>query len=459
MTHREPRTYDADHPAVLVGADHGPTPGRVPAPRTRRVPHRRHRQHRRCPRCQPRRGQLDRRGRHRPDGPPRPRPRRPQRLPALKVSVTRVRGDDPDALRRIVEQSRARSAVLRHASPTACRCRSRSTPPELIPIGTGVSGRGMAPAPHRQPRPHHAPRSRHPPTPTMTTWSSSAPAPPAPRPPCSSPAPDCRCCSSTATGPGTDTLSTHALMRGGVVQLHRWGLLDRIVAAGHPADAQHDVPLRRRRSLPWRSSPPPASMRCTPRAARCSTRSSSTLPDASRRHRPLRRRRDRRPPRLATAASSAIDVRDRDGRPATVRARSGHRRRRTPLDDRPRGRRAAHPPRPSTRAPSSTDTGRTSTPTATSGPTGRERPPASSRPTTAKTCVFAGGPPAVVGRGGDGVLDGLIVTALARDGRAPACRHGASLRRDVHRPTRATSAARGDRAGRSSATPGRGRTR
>src|SRR5690606_19069527 len=34
--------------------------------------------------------------------------------------------------------------------------------------------------------------------------------------------------------PGTDTLSTHALMRGGVLQLARWGLLDRIIAAGTP---------------------------------------------------------------------------------------------------------------------------------------------------------------------------------------------------------------------------------
>jgi menaquinone-9 beta-reductase len=34
--------------------------------------------------------------------------------------------------------------------------------------------------------------------------------------------------------PGTDTLSTHALMRGGVQQLARWGLLDRVVAAGTP---------------------------------------------------------------------------------------------------------------------------------------------------------------------------------------------------------------------------------
>jgi menaquinone-9 beta-reductase len=33
---------------------------------------------------------------------------------------------------------------------------------------------------------------------------------------------------------GSDTLSTHALMRPGVLQLHRWGVLDRIVAAGTP---------------------------------------------------------------------------------------------------------------------------------------------------------------------------------------------------------------------------------
>ena len=32
----------------------------------------------------------------------------------------------------------------------------------------------------------------------------------------------------------TDTLSTHALMRAGVMQLHRWGVLPRIVAAGTP---------------------------------------------------------------------------------------------------------------------------------------------------------------------------------------------------------------------------------
>ncbi len=38
-----------------------------------------------------------------------------------------------------------------------------------------------------------------------------------------------------AARPGTETLSTHALMRGGVLQLDRWGLLDAVVAAGTPA--------------------------------------------------------------------------------------------------------------------------------------------------------------------------------------------------------------------------------
>ncbi len=38
-----------------------------------------------------------------------------------------------------------------------------------------------------------------------------------------------------ASQSGTDTLSTHALMRGGVLQLHRWGLLDTVVDAGTPA--------------------------------------------------------------------------------------------------------------------------------------------------------------------------------------------------------------------------------
>jgi flavin-dependent dehydrogenase len=38
--------------------------------------------------------------------------------------------------------------------------------------------------------------------------------------------------------PGTDTLSTHALMRGGVLQLAKWGLLDTLIATGTPAITQ-----------------------------------------------------------------------------------------------------------------------------------------------------------------------------------------------------------------------------
>ncbi len=34
---------------------------------------------------------------------------------------------------------------------------------------------------------------------------------------------------------GSDTLSSHALMRGAITQLHRWGVLPSVVAAGTPA--------------------------------------------------------------------------------------------------------------------------------------------------------------------------------------------------------------------------------
>jgi menaquinone-9 beta-reductase len=37
---------------------------------------------------------------------------------------------------------------------------------------------------------------------------------------------------------GSDTLSTHALMRPAVLQLERWGLLDRVIAAGTPGQRQ-----------------------------------------------------------------------------------------------------------------------------------------------------------------------------------------------------------------------------
>jgi 2-polyprenyl-6-methoxyphenol hydroxylase-like FAD-dependent oxidoreductase len=57
---------------------------------------------------------------------------------------------------------------------------------------------------------------------------------------------------------GTDTLSTHALMWGAVVQLHRWGLLDAVTAAGTPlvrtttfhyADEATRIPLKPREGV------------------------------------------------------------------------------------------------------------------------------------------------------------------------------------------------------------------
>ena len=59
---------------------------------------------------------------------------------------------------------------------------------------------------------------------------------------------------------GSDTLSTHALMRGAVLQLHRWNVLPEIVKAGTPAvrrttfdygDAQVVVPIKPRDGEPY----------------------------------------------------------------------------------------------------------------------------------------------------------------------------------------------------------------
>jgi flavin-dependent dehydrogenase len=58
---------------------------------------------------------------------------------------------------------------------------------------------------------------------------------------------------------GTDTLSTHALMRAGVLQLARWGLLDRIESEGTPRvrrtvfhyeDEVIDIPIKPRDGVP-----------------------------------------------------------------------------------------------------------------------------------------------------------------------------------------------------------------
>ena len=65
-----------------------------------------------------------------------------------------------------------------------------------------------------------------------------------------------------------DTTSTHALMRGGVMQLHRWGLLPRIVAAGTP---QYGIPFTAKTSCRWGSDPSMGSRRFMRRAGHCWT--------------------------------------------------------------------------------------------------------------------------------------------------------------------------------------------
>ena len=80
-----------------------------------------------------------------------------------------------------------------------------------------------------------------------------------------------------AARPGADTLSTHALMRGGVLQLHRWGLLDAVIAAGTPAIHSTDS-LTATRSKPSTSARAAASPRCAPHAGPSSTRCCSRRP-------------------------------------------------------------------------------------------------------------------------------------------------------------------------------------
>ena len=58
-SHERTFVFDADHPAVLVGRDHGTDPGRVRAARSGRMPHRRPGQHRCQPAGEAHRGSLD----------------------------------------------------------------------------------------------------------------------------------------------------------------------------------------------------------------------------------------------------------------------------------------------------------------------------------------------------------------------------------------------------------------
>ena len=78
---------------------------------------------------------------------------------------------------------------------------------------------------------------------------------------------------------GSDTLSTHALMRAGVLQLSRWGVLPDLVAAGTPAIRSTAFHYADGEQLPRRRcDPAQESTRCTPHAATSSTACSSKQP-------------------------------------------------------------------------------------------------------------------------------------------------------------------------------------
>ena len=142
---------------------------------------------------------------------------------------------------------------------------------------------------------------------------------------------------------GTDTLSTHALMRGGVLQLHRWGLLDAVVASGTPAiratqfsygdddrDGRHP-PRRRdiRAARPAPNGPRRAAARRGPRGRRRDPQPGPGDAAADRRRQGARCRGDH--------------TRDRHVLP---RHRDAHRRRRwARLDGRAGRRRGVSPPR------------------------------------------------------------------------------------------------------------------
>ena len=172
---------------------------------------------------------------------------------------------------------------------------------------------------------------------------------------------------------GSDTLSTHALMRGGVLQLHRWGLLDRIVDAGTPPIrrttfryANDDVVVTIKPSLgvdalyaPRRTVLDPVLVDAAADAG-ADVRFGVTVTDV---------RRD------AQGRVIGIAGRDDAGRADRRRRRPRHRRRRAALHHRPPGRRPDRDPWRRRRAPPSTATGPASRPTGTSGATGQGSPP------------------------------------------------------------------------------------
>ena len=171
----------------------------------------------------------------------------------------------------------------------------------------------------------------------MSSWSAHEP--PARQLRCSWPAVGCgRCCSIAATA-SSDPLSTHAFLRGGVLQLQPLGLARRRDRRGHAAGEAFDLPVRRRGRGHDRASvvrrrralrPPPHDPRSSAWSAR----------------------RDARPARRCGTGTRVTDVivrggrgrrrgdRRRPGGSSSVLAPHRDRSRRRRIDDRPlRGRR------------------------------------------------------------------------------------------------------------------------
>ena len=107
---------------------------------------------------------------------------------------------------------------------------------------------------------------------------------------------------------GSDTLSTHALMRAGTLQLHRWDVLDDVVASRDAARAPDSVPLRRRRR------------RRVDQTGGRRRRSLRAAPDRARR-RPRGRRRERAGAEVRFGTTVTDLLRADDGRVVGV---SGH---------------------------------------------------------------------------------------------------------------------------------------
>jgi 2-polyprenyl-6-methoxyphenol hydroxylase-like FAD-dependent oxidoreductase len=190
---------------------------------------------------------------------------------------------------------------------------------------------------------------------------------------------------------GSDTLSTHALMRGGVLQLRRWGLLDQVAATGAP-------PVRRV-TFHYGAKPMPVSLKpyagvdalYAPRRTVLDALLVDAAEDAGARLRFGLAVTDLA--RDGAGRVIGVVLRDRCGATWTEHA---------PLVIGADGRDSlpAWRHRSSWRAPTrrrtSTVTGLPRTWTATTGTTATGCPPAPSRRTTAVACVFAGGPPAVL---------------------------------------------------------------